>query len=95
MEILCSPHAFSEYWNQFIAHYIIFLINLGTIFSLFVGKNNSEGQAVASGGLSYEPCRGSANDFAELCDCANTGQGSGLILKHISLTFRSAGSTEE
>lgn len=45
------------------------------------------------GVLSYEPCRGSANAFAEICDCANTGLGTSQILKYINLPFKSTGST--
>lgn len=56
MKTLCSPHAFSEYWNQFIARYNIFFISLGTISSFFfMGKKDSE-EVVVAGGLTYEPC---------------------------------------
>lgn len=74
MNTLSSPHAFNKYWNQFIAHFIIFLINLGPYPPFFMGEKDSEGQLVVAGGLACESHGDSANAFAEICHCANTVQ---------------------
>lgn len=75
MNTLSSPHAFNKYWNQSIAYFIIFLINLGPYPPFFVGGGgkDSEGQLV-EGGFACESHGDSANAFAEICHCANTVQ---------------------
>lgn len=89
MKTLCSPHAFSEYWNQFLARYIIFLISLGTIFSFSHGEKRLRR---SRGGRwpRIQTLWRSGKCFSRNMSLCKHFQAPRQILKYISLPFRSS-----